>query len=65
MCASHTTIFVDPSFWYITLRNISPNEELCISYGSNLWFKNEEGGEEGRDEELDVQNGDLDNIELD
>ncbi|ORZ06171.1 hypothetical protein BCR41DRAFT_277275, partial [Lobosporangium transversale] len=23
---------------YTTLREIQPNEELCISYGPNLWF---------------------------
>lgn len=23
---------------YITLREIQPGEELCISYGPNLWF---------------------------
>ncbi|KAI8377807.1 uncharacterized protein BYT42DRAFT_546437 [Radiomyces spectabilis] len=27
---------------YITLRDIAPDEELCISYGANLWFVNTE-----------------------
>ncbi|KAI8144102.1 hypothetical protein BJV82DRAFT_608304 [Fennellomyces sp. T-0311] len=27
---------------YVTIRDIEPDEELCISYGSNLWFENTE-----------------------
>jgi SET domain-containing protein len=31
---------------YTTLREIQPNEELCISYGSNLWFPDMEQDEQ-------------------
>jgi SET domain-containing protein len=35
---------------YTTLREIQPNEELCISYGSNLWFPDMEQQPNGPDQ---------------
>ncbi|KAI7819258.1 hypothetical protein BC939DRAFT_460702 [Gamsiella multidivaricata] len=32
---------------YTTLREIHPEEELCISYGPNLWFPDMEEGQDG------------------
>jgi len=34
------------SIRYFTLREISEGEELCISYGPKLWFKDADGPEE-------------------
>ncbi|CEG65447.1 hypothetical protein CU097_013318 [Rhizopus azygosporus] len=31
---------------YVTLRDIEPEEELCISYGNHLWFETEEDKKE-------------------
>lgn len=31
---------------YKTLREVEEGEELCISYGSRLWFKDADVGEE-------------------
>ncbi|KAI9313202.1 hypothetical protein BX666DRAFT_1864706 [Dichotomocladium elegans] len=36
---------------YFTLREIEPDEELCISYGSNLWFEDTEENESIPDEQ--------------
>ena len=38
---------------YTTMRDIEPDEELCINYGSNLWF--EDNTEEQADSDLDPQ----------
>ncbi|KAI9025792.1 hypothetical protein CLU79DRAFT_833604 [Phycomyces nitens] len=46
---------------YIATDNISKDEELCISYGSNIWFKNTEAEEKAEleqkheDEETEEQ----------
>ncbi|KAF9982857.1 hypothetical protein BGZ65_002434 [Modicella reniformis] len=44
---------------YTTLREIQPNEELCISYGSNLWFPDMEQGQV-KDEEAKSEFSDSD-----
>ena len=36
------------SIRYFTLREISEGEELCISYGPKLWFKDADGPEEDK-----------------
>jgi SET domain-containing protein len=34
------------SIRYFALRDIAEGEELCISYGPKLWFKDVDGAEE-------------------
>jgi uncharacterized protein len=39
---------------YRTLRDIKAGEELCISYGSHLWFEDADGKDDTPVEELDI-----------
>ncbi|CAO3628554.1 unnamed protein product [Cunninghamella echinulata] len=43
---------------YITLRDIQPNEELNISYGSNLWF--DDANNEKNDQQIAASDDDDD-----
>jgi uncharacterized protein len=40
---------------YTTLREIAAGEELCISYGSHLWFDDTEGREESPPNDITIE----------
>jgi len=44
------------SIRYFTLREVNPDEELCISYGPKLWFEDVDkpNAEEKEEKENDV-----------
>jgi SET domain-containing protein len=46
---------------YAAIRDIQAGEELCISYGSNLWFKDADASTTPPEKESDM----LENIQLD
>jgi tRNA-specific adenosine deaminase 3 len=57
------------SIRYTTSRAVEPDEELCIYYGSNLWFKGAEsdlGASElsSKDQETDDGWGGLSNVDV-
>ena len=48
---SHQTVV------YTALRDISAGEELCISYGGNLWFKDADASTDKEDTAEEVLGG--------
>ncbi|CAO3634142.1 unnamed protein product [Cunninghamella blakesleeana] len=53
---------------YIALRDIQPNEELNISYGSNLWFEDANEKDDQQQQISDSDDGDdnwLQNVMMD